>query len=152
MIAQMLRTINKRGTKLLGLSLRLNNDRILDKLAEIALFYGIRYMSFYYGFDPKYGAFDGFEVVYQFIKAAESPGKPITVVAEFHGRKVKMSKTRRNIDDVDLTIFFKNGRTMISNLTDRDMFDIILHNEVHIHGNLNYLCKFGFLVNHMKQS
>lgn len=57
--------------------------------------------------------------------------------------------------DVDVTVKFKDGPALTNFLisyvfnSDRDVLRSLTENEIRVHGNLNYLYKFLFMVNHL---
>ncbi len=56
------------------------------------------------------------------------------------------------IDDSDITITFKDGKTLMEFLFDRnpDVINSILNNEITYEGNLTYMFKFAYMAKHLQ--
>ena len=88
----------------------------------------------------------GFTGRYQF----RSVDNSVTVAALFIGKNLKVKE--RLIPDADVSVIFKDGRSLMNYLlaTDRDILRLVLNNEVVLKGNLNYMFKFGYMANHLQ--
>ena len=87
-----------------------------------------------------------FPARYQF----KSRGNGLAVLLEFADGGVHFREELR--DDVNVTVIFKDGRSLISFLLSqkKDIFRSLLNNEVRVMGNLNYIYKLGFMANHLQ--
>ena len=83
---------------------------------------------------------------YQF----RSVDNSVTVAALFTGKGLKVKE--RLIPDADVTVIFKDGKSLLNYLlaTDRDILRLVLNNEVVLKGNVNYVLKFGYMANHLQ--
>lgn len=55
----------------------------------------------------------------------------------------------------DVTVVFKNAYVLkryLYSLADQDILDLILHNEVQLDGNWNYVCKFLFMIRDLRST
>ncbi len=88
----------------------------------------------------------GFKGRYQFRTVDNS----VTVAALFTGKGLKVKE--RLIPDPDVSVIFKDGRSLINYLlaTDRDILRLVLNNEIVLKGNTNYILKFGYMANHIQ--
>lgn len=88
----------------------------------------------------------GFRGRYQF----RSVDNSVTVAAVFTGKGLKVEE--RLIPDADVTVIFKDGKSLLNYLlaTDRDILRLVLNNEVVLKGNVNYVLKFGYMANHLQ--
>ena len=88
----------------------------------------------------------GFRGRYQF----RSVDNSVTVAALFTGKGLKVKE--RLIPDADVTVIFKDGKSLLNYLlaTDRDILRLVLNNEVVLKGNVNYVLKFGYMANHLQ--
>lgn len=89
---------------------------------------------------------EGFRGQYQF----RSVDNSVTVAALFDGKGLKVKE--RLIPDADVTVIFKDGKSLLNYLlaTDRDILRLVLNNEVVLKGNVNYVLKFGYMANHLQ--
>jgi hypothetical protein len=89
---------------------------------------------------------DGFKGRYQFRTVDNS----VTIAALFTGKDLKVKE--KLIPDPDVSVIFKDGKSLISYLlaTDRDILKLVLNNEVMLKGNTNYMLKFGYMANHIQ--
>ncbi len=89
---------------------------------------------------------DGFTGRYQFRSADNS----VTTAVIFTGKDVKVKE--RLIPDADVSVIFKDSRSLMNYLlaADRDILKLVLNNEVVLKGNMNYIMKFGYMVNHLQ--
>jgi hypothetical protein len=89
---------------------------------------------------------EGFKGRYQF----RSVDNSVTVAALFTGKGLKVKE--RSIPDADVTVIFKDGKSLLNYLlaTDRDILRLVLNNEVVLKGNVNYVLKFGYMANHLQ--
>ena len=88
----------------------------------------------------------GFTGRYQF----RSVDNSVTVAALFTGKDLKVKE--RLIPDADVSVIFKDGRSLMNYLlpADRDILRLVLNNEVVLKGNVNYILKFGYMANHLQ--
>jgi hypothetical protein len=57
--------------------------------------------------------------------------------------------------DPDITVVFKNAYVLkryLYSLADQDILDLILHNEVQLDGNWNYVCKLLFMIRDLRST
>ena len=89
---------------------------------------------------------DSFKGRYQF----RSVDNSVTIAALFTGKDLKVKE--KLIPDPDVSVIFKDGRSLINYLlaTDRDILRLVLNNEVVLKGNTNYILKFGYMANHIQ--
>jgi hypothetical protein len=89
---------------------------------------------------------DGFKGRYQF----KSFDNSITIAAIFTGKGLKVR--RKLIPDPDVSVAFKDGRSIMRYLLsrDRDILKLVLNHEVVLKGNTNYMLKFGYMANHLQ--
>ena len=88
----------------------------------------------------------GFKGRYQF----RSVDNSVAVAALFTGEDLKVKE--RLIPDADVSVIFKDGKSLMSYLVaaDRDILRLVLNNEVVLKGNINYILKFGYMANHLQ--
>ncbi|NIN18182.1 MAG: hypothetical protein GTN53_10405 [Candidatus Aminicenantes bacterium] len=74
----------------------------------------------------------------------------IAASAIFKNNKMKMKKDA--IEDTNVTVVFKDGKTLWEFLMadDPDVFSFVLENKLRYEGNLNYLLKFGYMSKRLK--
>ena len=110
-------------------------EEILEKLLTFMRF------AFFFNYRNVRRNIDGFHGKYLF----RSKDDKITVSAIFDDGKLNVSKNK--IDDPDITVTFKNGRTLLNYLFSpkQDILGSILKQEVVPEGNLNYLYKFAYM-------
>ena len=84
---------------------------------------------------------EGFDGRYQF----KSKDGRITVAALFQDNRLEVRE--EEIPNPDITVLFKDGRALMGYLLSPkpDILGSILHQEVTLEGNLNYLYKFAFM-------
>jgi len=89
---------------------------------------------------------DGFKGKYQF----RSIDNSVTIAAIFTGKGLKVKG--QLIPDPDVSVIFKDGRSIMRYLLsrDRDILKLVLNNEVVLKGNMNYMLKFGYMANHLQ--
>ena len=89
---------------------------------------------------------EGFTGRYQF----RSVDNSVTIAALFTGKDLNVKE--RLIPDADVSVIFKDGRSLMNYLlaTDRDILKLVLNNEVVLKGNMNYMMKFGYMANHLQ--
>ncbi len=80
----------------------------------------------------------------------QSSGILCAVAALFTGNGLKVQE--RLIPDPNVSVIFKDGRSLINFLLsrDRDILRLLLSNEVVLRGNANYLFKFAYMANHLQ--
>jgi hypothetical protein len=68
----------------------------------------------------------------------------------FAGGKMKI--INKDINNTNVTVVFKDGRTLREFLfaDNPDIFSFIIDNKLYYIGNLNYLLKFAYMANHLK--
>jgi len=130
-------------------------DDIADELAEEFLKLLLNFMSLSFKLDKDfYRNIDGFKAKYQFRSVDASIDKSIVVIATFNGKDMKVKEKRAPLPDeeVDISVYFKNGKAIINYLMadNRDVLRPVLNNEVFLKGNVNYLLKFGYMANHVQ--
>ena len=89
---------------------------------------------------------EGFTGRYQF----RSVDNSVTIAVLFTGKDLEVEE--RLIPDADVSVIFKDGRSLMNYLlaTDRDILKLVLNNEVVLKGNMNYMMKFGYMANHLQ--
>lgn len=89
---------------------------------------------------------EGFTGRYQFRSADNS----VAVAAVFTGKGLNV--TEKLLPDPDVSVIFKNGRSLLDFLlaADRDILRLLLNNEVVLRGNANYVFKFAYMANHLQ--
>lgn len=131
-------------------------DNVADEAAEEFLKLLLKCMSLAFKLDNNYHRnIDGFKAKYQFRSKDASVDKSIVVIASFNGKNMKVKEKRAPVPDeeVDISVYFKNGKAIINYLLQSDSRDIlrpVLNNEVLLKGNVNYLLKFGYMANHLQ--
>ena len=118
-----------------------------DEAAETFLEVLLLFMKLKFMFDPSYRKnIENFKGRYQF----RSRDGGITVLVEFDNGKMDIKETLS--EDVDVTVIFKDGRSLINFLLsqNRDVLRGLLNNEIIVNGNLNYIYKFAFMANHLQ--
>ena len=107
----------------------------------------LRLMSLAFKIDADFRRnIEGFTGRYQF----RSVDNSVTIAALFTGKDLKVKE--RLIPDADVSVIFKDGRSLMNYLlaTDRDILKLVLNNEVVLKGNMNYMMKFGYMANHLQ--
>jgi len=118
-------------------------DETAEKFLEILLLF----MRLKFMFAPSYRKnIENFKGRYQF----RSRDNKITVLVEFDNGKMDIKETLS--EDVDVTVIFKDGRSLMNFLLSRnkDILRGLLNNEINVTGNLNYIYKFAFMANHLQ--
>ncbi len=118
-----------------------------DEAAETFLEMLLLFMRLKFMFDPSYRKnIENFKGRYQF----KSRDNKITVLVEFDNGKMDIKETLS--EDVDVTVIFKDGRSLMNFLLsqNRDVLRGLLNNEITVNGNLNYIYKFAFMANHLQ--
>ena len=118
-----------------------------DEAAETFLEMLLLFMRLKFMFDPSYRRnIENFKGRYQF----KSIDNKITVLVEFDNGKMDIKETLS--EDVDVTVIFKDGRSLMNFLLsqNRDVLRGLLNNEINVNGNLNYIYKFAFMANHLQ--
>ena len=89
---------------------------------------------------------EGFNARYAF----RSEDGRIAASAIFKKNKMKVKKDA--VADTNVTVFFKDGKTLWEFLMadDPDVFSFVLENKLRYEGNLNYLLKFGYMSKRLK--
>ncbi len=89
---------------------------------------------------------EGFDGRYQF----KSKDGSINVSALFADNRLEVRE--EDISAPDITIYFKDGKALMSFLLTPkpDILGSILHQEVSLDGNLNYLYKFAFMAKRLQ--
>lgn len=66
--------------------------------------------------------------------------------------KDKMKVKKNAVPDTNVTVIFKDGKTLWEFLMadNPDVFSFVLENKLRYEGNLNYLLKFAYMAKHMK--
>ena len=118
-----------------------------EEAAETFLEMLLLFMRLKFMFDPSYRKnIENFKGRYQF----RSRDGGITVLVEFDNEKMDIKETLS--EDVDVTVIFKDGRSLMNFLLsqNRDVLRGLLNNEIIVNGNLNYIYKFAFMANHLQ--
>jgi len=118
-----------------------------DETAETFLETLLLFMRLKFVLDPSYRRnIEDFKGRYQF----KSKDGGVTVLVEFNDGKMDVKE--RLAEDVDVTVIFKDGRSLVNFLLskNKDILRGLLHNEINVIGNLNYIYKFGFMANHLQ--
>ena len=118
-----------------------------DEAAETFLEVLLLFMKLKFMFDPSYRRnIENFKGRYQF----KSRDNKITVLVELDNGKMDIKETLS--EDVDVTVIFKDGRSLMNFLLsqNRDVLRGLLNNEITVTGNLNYIYKFAFMANHLQ--
>ena len=118
-----------------------------DEAAETFLEMLLLFMRLKFMFDPSYRRnIENFKGRYQF----RSRDNKITVLVELDNGKMDIKETLS--EDVDVTVIFKDGRSLMNFLLsqNRDVLRGLLNNEINVNGNLNYIYKFAFMANHLQ--
>ena len=118
-----------------------------DEAAETLLEKLLLFMKLKFMFDPSYRRnIENFKGRYQF----KSRDNKITVLVELDNGKMDIKETLS--EDVDVTVIFKDGRSLMNFLLsqNRDVLRGLLNNEINVNGNLNYIYKFAFMANHLQ--
>jgi len=118
-----------------------------DEAAETFLEVLLLFMELKFMFDPSYRRnIENFKGRYQF----KSRDNKITVLVELDNGKMDIKETLS--EDVDVTVIFKDGRSLMNFLLSRnkDILRGLLNNEINVNGNLNYIYKFAFMANHLQ--
>lgn len=89
---------------------------------------------------------EGFNARYAF----RSEDGRIAASAIFKKNKMKVKKDA--VADTNVTVLFKDGKTLWEFLMadDPDVFSFVLENKLRYEGNLNYLLKFGYMSKRLK--
>ena len=118
-----------------------------DEAAETFLETLLLFMKFKFMLDPSYKRnIENFHGRYQF----RNKDGQITVFVEFKNGEMHIKEELNG--DVNVTVIFKDGRSLINFLLseNKDILRGLLHNEMRIIGNLNYIYKFAFMANHLQ--
>jgi len=120
---------------------------IKDQTAEKFLETLLLFMKFKFMLDPSYKRnIENFRGRYQF----KSKDDQIAVFVEFKNGEMHIKKELN--EDVNVTVIFKDGRSLVNFLLSekKDILQGLLHNEIRVIGNLNYIYKFAFMANHLQ--
>lgn len=132
-------TLKKLGEKL--------NNSFASETAEEFLQTLLNLMGLMFTFHDGYRSnIRNFEGRYQFC----SKDGEVTVAALF--RDNRMEVVEKKIDRPDITITFRNGRTLLNFIMSprQDILGSMLRHDVMTEGNLNYLYKFGFMAKQLQ--
>ena len=68
-------------------------------------------------------------------------------------KRQRLRVVRGASERFDVEVTFKNGKALWEFLLskDPDVFEFIFNNKLQTRGNLNYLMKFGYMANHLKE-
>lgn len=82
--------------------------------------------------------------------AFKSRNGKIAASAIFKNSKMKVRK--KEIEDTNITVIFKDGKSLCEFLLsdDPNVFDFILENRLSYVGNVNYMMKFAYMAKHLK--
>jgi hypothetical protein len=121
-------------------------NAIMSEVTETFLEFLLWGMRLYLIIDPDYRRniqdFNGL------IRLRDRAGKVNVLVKFAHG---KMTTSEDPAPEANVTIFFKNESALRNYLiaSKKDILKSLLHNEINIIGNFNYLYKFAFMANHL---
>jgi hypothetical protein len=119
---------------------------ITSEMTETFLEFLLWGMRLYLFIDPDYRRnINEFEGMLRFRDRA---GRVNVLVKFAHG---KMTTSEDPAPVANVTIFFKDERSLRDYIIapKKDILNSLLHNEINIIGNFNYLYKFGFMANHL---
>jgi hypothetical protein len=123
-----------------------------NEIAQDFLTLLLKVMSLAFRVNPEYRRnIDGFTGRYQF----RSANNKVKVAAMFTGKGLKV-KRGRLIKDPDVTVIFKDGKSIMNYLRSYllgmggDVLKLVLKNEVVIKGNVNYVYRFFYMANHVQ--
>lgn len=123
------------------------SDCLLSEFAEdfLQLLLGLMSIGFLVDRDFRKNI-EGFNGRYQF----KSKDGHINVAALFADNRLEVRED--DISNPDITIYFKDGKALMSYLLTPkpDILGSILHQEVSLDGNLNYLYKFAFMAKRLQ--
>ncbi|MHC4252180.1 MAG: hypothetical protein ACYS9X_23930, partial [Planctomycetota bacterium] len=87
----------------------------------------------------------GFSGKYVFVTQDQSIDEGVGVSAIFEDGDMRVEGEAD--DDPDVTIVFRNSRALWAYIfsENQDIIDSVLKNDIELHGNLNYVYRFGFL-------
>jgi hypothetical protein len=117
-------------------------DSLASEVAEDVLQLLLGLMAIVLDFNPGFRKnIDGFNGRYQF----KSKDGHITVAAVFKDNRLEVRE--EEIPNPHITVLFKDGKALMGYLLSPkpDILGSILHQEVSLDGNLNYLYKFAFM-------
>jgi len=123
----------------------LANENLLDKMLEVLL----NCLSLLFIVDWKFRRnIKDFNAVYSF----KSMDNKISLAAAFKNSKMKVYNEA--LPDSTITVMFKDGKTLRDFIfsSNPDIIQGMLDNKLSYKGNLNYLLKFGYIVNHLRYS
>lgn len=120
-------------------------DVVEGRITENALDAVLNLMSVLFVLDKDYRKnIEGLEAVLVFTDQADD----FYVAATFHKNRLKVSN--KKVSDPSLTLRFRDNDTLIKLLFSgsADILNALLNQWVSIEGNVNYLCKFGYMALH----
>jgi len=130
----------------LGIGRKRMVNAIMSEMTETFLEFLLWGMRLYLCIDPDYRR--NIDDFHGLIRFRDRDGRVDVLVKFDHG---KMTTSEDPAPVADVTIFFKDERSLRNFIiaTKRDILNSLLHNEINIIGNFNYLYKFGFMANHL---
>ena len=119
---------------------------IMSEMTETFLEVLLWGMRLYLIIDPDYRR--NINDFHGLLRFRDRAGQVDVLVKFAHG---KMTTSEDPVPVADVTIFFKEERSLRNFIIapKRDILNSLLHNEINISGNFNYLYKFGFMANHL---
>ena len=119
---------------------------IMSEMTETFLEFLLWGMRLYLFIDPDYRR--NINDFHGMLRFRDRAGRVNVLVKFDHG---KMTTSEDPAPVADVTIFFKDERSLRNFIIapKRDILNSLLHNEINISGNFNYLYKFGFMANHL---
>ena len=130
----------------LGIGRKRMVNAIMSEMTETFLEFLLWGMRLYLCIDPDYRR--NIDDFHGLIRFRDRDGRVDVLVKFDHG---KMTTSEDPAPVADVTIFFKDERSLRNFIIapKRDILNSLLHNEINIIGNFNYLYKFGFMANHL---
>ena len=119
---------------------------IMSEMTETFLEVLLWGMRLYLFIDPDYRR--NINDFHGMLRFRDRAGRVNVLVKFDHG---KMTTSEDPAPVADVTILFKDERSLRNFIIapKRDILNSLLHNEINISGNFNYLYKFGFMANHL---
>lgn len=122
-------------------------DSVSSEFAEDFLRLLLSLMSVVFMFDHQFrGNIESFNGRYQF----KSKDGQIKLAALFGNNRLEVEE--KEIPDPNITILFKDGKALMNFLLTPkpDILGSMLHQEISLNGNLNYLYKFAFMAKRLQ--
>jgi len=119
---------------------------IMSEMTETFLEFLLWGMKLYLIIDPDYRR--NIDDFHGLIRFRDRSGRVNVLVKFANG---KMTTSEDPVAVADVTILFKDESALRNYIIapKKDILNSLLHNEINIIGNFNYLYKFGFMANHL---